>query len=131
MERRAGRATIRGGMKQWSPGGEGGGEIEFVEKLPGLFDEMKVFTEPGKYVTIARRHGKAWFVASMSAGQAQSWDLRLNFLPPAERYRASIYTDTAGSPRTSHVVRTVTAASVIRMDMQPNGGHLMILEPVP
>jgi alpha-glucosidase len=50
-----GRPLIRGGMRQWSPGGAGGGEIEFVEKLPALFDEMRVFTEFGQHVTVARR----------------------------------------------------------------------------
>lgn len=126
-----GRATIRRGMEQWSPGGAGGGEVEFVDRLPGLFDEMKVFTKLGKHVTVARRRGKVWFVASMSSSQTKSCTLPLAFLPAGAMYRARIYRDTLGKQQTTHVVQTVTAASVIRMDMHPNGGHLMILEPRP
>ena len=124
-----GRPTIRGGMKQWSPGGAGGGEIEFVEKLPGLFDEMKVFTDLGKYVTVARRRGEAWFVASMSDGQARSLGLRLDFLRPGAAYQASIYADTPGKQQTTHSRFAVTPESTVPIAMEPNGGHLMIIEP--
>lgn len=124
-----GRASIRGGMRQWSTGGTGGEEIEFVEKLPGLFDEKRVFTEPGQYVTVARRRGQSWFIASMSDGQRRSHLLPLDFLRPNVHYRANIYTDVADGPQTAHVVQTVSSRSVVEINMQPNGGHLMIVEP--
>lgn len=123
-----GRPSIRGGMSQWSPGGEGGGEIEFVEKFPGLFDEMKVFTELGKYVTVARRRGDNWFVASMSDGHARSCKLPLGFLRSGVAYTASIYSDMPGKLATSHARQVVSSASVVPIEMQPNGGHLMIIE---
>lgn len=125
-----GRPTIRGGMKQWSPGGVGGGEVEFVEKLPGRFDSLKVITELGKYVTVARQSGTAWFVASLGDGQTRSYDLALDFLTPNVTYRASIYRDTPGKPQTTHETKSVTSQSIIRIVMEPNGGHLMIVEPV-
>ncbi len=124
-----GRPTMRRGMKEWSPGGAGGGEIEFVEKLPGLFDEMRVFTELGKYVTVARRRGAVWFVASMSDGHARSYGLRLDFLRPGAAYQASIYADTPGKLQTTHSSLAVTSESVVPIVMEPNGGHLMILMP--
>ena len=125
-----GRPTIRGGMKQWSPGGAGGGEVEFVERLPGLFDEMKVITDLGKFVTVARRRGDTWFVASMSDGHARSYGLRLDFLQPGTSYQASIYADTPGKQQTSHSRIAVSSESVVPIAMEPNGGHLMIIEPV-
>jgi alpha-glucosidase len=124
-----GRPSIRGGLKQWSSGGVGGAEIEFVEKLPGLFDEMKVVTDLGKSVTVARRRGSVWYVASMADGQARSYPLPLTFLPANVPYQASIHTDTPGNLQTTHVRQTVSASSVVSIEMQPNGGHLMILEP--
>ena len=124
-----GRPSIRGGMKQWSPGGVGGGEIEFVEKLPGLFDEMKVITELGHYVTVARRKGGAWFVASMGDGLARSCPLPLDFLKPDADYRASIYSDKPGQLTASHAQMTVTSRTIVPIAMEPNGGHLMIIEP--
>lgn len=126
-----GRPSIRGGMKQWSPGGEGGKEIEFLKKLPGLFDELKVFTQLGEYVTVARRSGDAWFVASMADGTARSYPLPLTFLKNGVNYAASIYTDTPGSQKTAHSTKTVSSDTILTIDMQPNGGHLMILEPLP
>lgn len=124
-----GRPSIRGGMKQWSPGGVGGKEIEFVRRLPGLFDEMRVFTDLGKTVTVARRRGDVWFIASLCDGQARSVTLPLDFLSPGVTFQANTYSDTAGGPHTSHASLSVTAASVIGINMEPNGGHLMIIEP--
>ncbi len=124
-----GRASIRGGMRQWSPGGEGGPEIEFIEKLPGLCDEMKVFTDLGKWVTVARRRGASWFLASMSGNAAATPALSLAFLKPGVAYTASIYSDTPGSRKATHTTQRVTAATTLPLTMEPNGGHLMILEP--
>lgn len=123
-----GRVSIRGGMRAWSPGGEGGGEIEFVAKLPGLFDEMKVFTDPGQWVTVARRKGTNWYVASMSGPKAVHASLPLTFLKPDERYSASIHADVPGKRHTAHATHVVTSATTISMGMEANGGHLMIIE---
>jgi alpha-glucosidase len=124
-----GRASVRGGMKQWSPGGEGDAEIEFAEKLPGLTDEIKVTTDLGKHVTVARRRGENWYVASMSGAQAQAYAYPLAMLKPGKTYAASIYRDTPGSRTAAHTRQTVTAQTVIPITMEPNGGHLMIIEP--
>jgi alpha-glucosidase len=124
-----GRVSIRGGVRQWSPTGVGGPEIEFVDKLPGLFEEKRVFTRLGQYVTVARRRGDTWFIASMSDGSRRSYSLPLDFLRPGMNYRASIYCDAADGPQVMHAVQTVSARSLIEIDMQANGGHLMIIEP--
>jgi alpha-glucosidase len=115
-------------MKQWSPGGEGGAEIEFAEKMPGLTDEIKVSTDLGSYVTVARRRGANWYVASMSGPQAASYSYPLSFLTSGRTYRASIYSDTPGSRKATHTQQTVTSQTVIPIAMEPNGGHLMIIE---
>ena len=125
-----GRASVRAGMKQWSPGGEGGAEIEFAEKMPGLTNEVKVTTELGKSVTVARRRGDNWYVASMSGPQAALYQFPLHFLKSGQTYRASIHSDTPGSRKASHTQQTVTSQTVIPIAMEPNGGHLMILEAV-
>ncbi|MCL4203022.1 MAG: glycoside hydrolase family 97 N-terminal domain-containing protein [Pirellulaceae bacterium] len=124
-----GRVSIRGGMRLWSPGGVGGPEIEFVEKLPGLFDEQRVMAELGEYVTVARRRGDTWFVASMSDGCRRTYSLPLDFLESGTNYRASIFTDIPGELQATCAVTSVSSNSVIEIDMQPNGGHLMILAP--
>jgi len=126
-----GRTSVRAGMKQWSPGGEGGAEIEFAEKMPGLTDELHVTTDLGKSVTVARRKGPNWYVASMSGPQAAAYAYPLSFLKPGQTYQASIYSDKPGGRQAVHRQQTVTAQSTIAITMEPNGGHLMILQPDP
>ncbi len=123
-----GRASVRAGMKQWSPGGEGGAEIEFAEKLPGLTDELKVFGEPGKWVTFARRKGTSWYVAGMSGPAAVQTALPLSFLKPGVTYTASIYSDIPGQRAARHTTQQVNAATVLPLALEPNGGHLLIVE---
>jgi alpha-glucosidase len=125
-----GRASVRAGMKQWSPGGEGGSEIEFAEKLPGLTDEIKVFTDLGKWVSIARRKGATWYVASMSGPAAVQTALPLSFLKPGATYTASLYSDVPGQRNAAHTTQRVTAATTLPLVMEPNGGHLAILEKI-
>lgn len=126
-----GRASVRAGMKQWSPGGEGGAEVEFAEKMPGLTDEIKVTTDLGKYVTVARRRGTDWYIASMSGPRPVSHRYPLDFLTPGRSYLASIYSDTPGSRIATHTRQQVTSQAVIPIVMEPNGGHLMVIEAPP
>ena len=123
-----GRASVRAGMKEWSPGGEGGAEIEFAERMPGLTDEIKVTTDLGKYVTIARRKRANWSIASMSGPRAAAYPYPLNFLAAGRTYRATIYSDTPGGCQARRTQQQVTAQTVIPISMEPNGGHMMILE---
>ena len=124
-----GRPSIRGGMKQWAPGGAGGSEVEFLKRLPGLFDEIRVFADLGKHVTVARRRGEVWHVASMADGQRRSYTLPLEFLRAKTAYSANIWTDTPGKQATRHSRQNVSSTSVMTIAMEPNGGHLMIIEP--
>jgi len=123
-----GRPTIRGGMKQWSPGGEGGAEIEFIKKWPGIFDETKVTAELGKSVIMAKRNGSSWFVAGMSGPDAQSVTYPLDFLTPGKSYTASVFSDVAGSRKSERSEKQVTSKTVLPIAMNANGGHLMIVE---
>jgi alpha-glucosidase len=110
-----GRVSIRGGVRQWSSSGIGGPEIEFVDKLPGLFEEKRVFTRLGQYVTVARRRGDTWYIASMSDGSRRSYSLPLDFLRPGMNYRASIYCDAADGPQ-SHARRSDGVGKVAHRD---------------
>lgn len=122
-----GRTSIRGGLKQWSPGGEGGPEIAFVEKLPGLFDEMKVSGELGRWVTVARRAGTTWYVSTLGGPDAVKTSLPLSFLADGT-YTATIFADTPGHRTTTRSAQRVTAATTLPLELEPNGGHLLILE---
>jgi alpha-glucosidase len=122
-----GRPTMRGGMKQWTDGGPGGKEIEFIKRLPGQFEEKKVFTNLGEYVTVARRKGKDWYIASMSGPEAVTLKLHFDFLECNNKYSACIYADTPGTQQTLYSKLTVNCNTTYTINMEPNGGHLMIL----
>jgi alpha-glucosidase len=124
-----GRHSVRGGMRQWSPGGENsGGEIEFIEKIPALFDEMKVTAEANRYVTVARRRGTTWYVASMSGAKAESYAYPVAFLAAGKTYKATIFRDTPGQRVATRSQQDVDAKTVIQLAMEANGGHMMIIE---
>src|SRR5208282_1064699 len=60
---------------------EGAPEFEFIEKVPTVWDDTKVLNgEPAKLVTIARQHGDAWYVGSITNWDARDFTIPLNFL---------------------------------------------------
>jgi alpha-glucosidase len=127
-----GRHSVRGGMRQWSPGGEdSGGEVEFIARLPSLFDDIHVLAEANQSVTVARRRGDTWYVASMSGQEARSYPYPLDFLAKDRRYTATIFSDTPCTRVATRSQQAVTSATVLTIAMNPQGGHLMIIEPAP
>ena len=127
-----GRHSVRGGMRQWSPGGENsGGELEFISRLPSLFDDIRVTAEVNESVTVARRRGATWYIASMSGQNARSYQYPLGFLDKDRHYTATVFSDTPGSRVAMRTQNAVTGATVMAIAMNAQGGHLMIIEPVP
>jgi len=122
-----GRATIRGGTKQWAPGGECGVEQEFAVRYGGgLFDDTHVFAEMGKYVTFARRKGKTWFIITIGGFDPVSYTLPLDFLEKGKAYKATIYSDDNRKAKKSEA--SLVGGSSVKIVTEQNGGHLMILE---
>ena len=77
-----------------------------------VWDDSKVLGgEIGKYVTIARRKGKEWFVGSITNNDARELKISLSFLEPGKKYEASIYYDDSGSK-----VRTKVSIRRIEVD---------------
>ena len=66
----------------------------------------------------------------MSGPRAASYQYPLNFLTPGQTYRASIYSDTPGSRKATHTQQKVTSQTAVPIVMEPNGGHLMIIEAI-
>ena len=54
---------------------------EYIASVPVLWDETKVLlAEPGKYVVMARRSGKKWFVGAINDGQRRDLNVDLSFI---------------------------------------------------
>ena len=128
--------TVRGGYPAWhgdgSPG-RGGGEIEFLRRVPVTWDETRVLdARIGSRVVVARRRGESWFVGGMSGATAESVDLALSFLPRGRAYAARVWRDGAaeGAWRPARLeTRTVSAADRLALTMEPAGGFVAILDP--
>jgi alpha-glucosidase len=87
----------------------------------------------GDYITVARRSGNDWFIASMTDGTARSLDIPLEFLSDG-KYRATIWADAYEADeypdRVMKSDREVSSQDKLTANMAPGGGHLIHLVPV-
>jgi alpha-glucosidase len=118
-----------------SPGAyEGQKELEFLKAVPASWDEIRVLSGvPPKYITIARRRGKEWFVGSITDWDGRELDVPLSFLGNGS-YDAEIYADgpnAAAQPKDSVLEkRQVDARTVLKLKLAPGGGSAIRLVPV-
>jgi alpha-glucosidase len=121
------RQSVRrayGSRKQFGP------EMEFLEKVPTVWDDVAVLkAEPGDCVIIARRSGRRWFVGGMNDEDARQVKLPLDFLERDTPYRATVFTDVPGSRDARRAVIQATSSSVLEAALEPRGGLALIIEP--
>ncbi len=108
--------------------------IEFLEKVPTVWDETKVLNgEPAKYITVARQHGDTWYLGAMTNWDARDLGIPLNFLGAGE-YKAEIFAD---GPDTDKVAtslaiskKRVKSSDKLAVHLAPGGGVAVIFVPV-
>ena len=93
------------------------------------WDETRVLrAEFGRTLTIARRHGQEWFVASVIDEEGGSLALDLDFLEDGITYTATLYEDAEVSHymhnREAYRVRSIKVEAGDRIEavMAPGGG---------
>jgi alpha-glucosidase len=109
-------------------------ELAFFDHLPTVWDESRVIQgEIGEYITMARRKGSEWWVATMNAVERRALKIPLGFLEPDKAYNADIYSDAepaGGNPwQVRCETRTVRAGDVLAADCAANGGQAMYIRP--
>jgi len=108
-------------------------ELEFFDRVPTVWDDTKVVHgEVGEYITLARRSGDEWFVATMTNNDARKLKIPFDFLPEGRKYTAKIFFDKGNKKtRTQVGIKTITVTnkSVIDCDLQPSGGQVILIEP--
>ena len=108
--------------------------FEFLKVMPVTWDDSLVpNSKIGEYITVARRSGDTWFVASVNDQTERTLNVSLDFLEEGRVYEVDLYQD-AGD---SHGVRnpeayeiktmTVRKGDVIAARMAVGGGHAMVL----
>ncbi|HEX4230383.1 MAG TPA: glycoside hydrolase family 97 protein [Bryobacteraceae bacterium] len=106
---------------------EGTKELPFLRAVPTSWDQTRVINaRVGDYITIARRHGKDWYVGSITGWHANTLDIPLSFLGPG-KYTADIYSDASDSaekPADSTVEhRTVDSSTHLKAVLVSGGGQ--------
>ena len=110
--------------------------FEFLKAMPATWDDSLVLNSKiGAFITVARRSGDVWFVASVCDQQRRCLQVPLNFLDGEKSYEATIYQDTADAdgltnPEAYEIKKiTVQPGDVLDANMAVGGGHAIILRP--
>ncbi|GAA5507422.1 glycoside hydrolase family 97 protein [Novipirellula caenicola] len=110
--------------------------FEFLKVMPATWDETRVLNSKiGNYITVARRSGNQWYVASVNDQSERTLDIPLDFLDPDHRYEVTLYQDAADShgvknPEAYEIATAVAKhGDVMQIKMAIGGGHAMILRP--
>ncbi len=119
-------------------------EIEYFKYLHTEWDDFEVLAaEPGQYFSMARKKGEAWFVGAITNSQSRNLAIPLDFLDANRSYRAKFFKDDGQNSILREIWRpdvvTNEASSVFQraidregelaIDLQSNGGMVVILTP--
>lgn len=115
-------------------------EMKFFEQLPSVWDDTRVVSgEIGKYISIARRKGDAWWLATANNTEARPLEVPLRFLDAKQRYIVDLYdepgpqnTGAKMSPRTKVAVSSCLLESTapLKLSLPASGGHVAVFRPV-
>ncbi len=100
--------------------------FQFIRDVPVTWDETRVVNGfPAKYVTIARRNGKDWYLGSITNWDARDLNVPLSFLGDGQ-YTAEIYQDgTDANQNPQHVSiekKKVRQGDTLTLHLAQGGG---------
>jgi len=113
---------------------EGQPGLEFIEKVPTVWDETRVLAgAPAHFIAMARKKGDVWYLGAMTDWEPRTLDLPLAFLGSGS-YEATIFADgpDALTEGTSLAVgkAVVQAGGRLSLSLAPGGGAAVILTPL-
>jgi alpha-glucosidase len=108
-------------------------ETEFLKAVPVTWDETKVLAGyPGRFIVMARRKGKDWFIGGITNSEPREAAVPLGFLGGG-RFRAEIIEDSPDAAKmpknTASRSETVSASGTLKIRMAPAGGMAAVLRP--
>ena len=105
--------------------------FDFIRRVPTAWDETRFIQgEPGRDIVLARRQGRAWYVGAMTADEARTERVSLQFLPPG-KYRVLMWQDGDAPRALLRSERLVSRRDVLTLKLAAAGGVAVILEPAP
>lgn len=112
---------------------QGQKDFDFIRRVPSTWDEVRVIGgRPMRWIALARRSGKDWYIGSITNWDARDVQLPLRFLDAGD-YTAEIYADAPDADReathTTISKRTLTRDTVLYVHMAPGGGNAVWIHP--
>jgi len=105
--------------------------LSFYEKLPTVWDDSRIIEgNIGKFATVARKSGDAWFIGSLTAQEARTVKIPLKFLEDNSSYEATIYYQDKDALEKDEVeIRSqdVDKKSVIEQELMKDSGVAVIM----
>jgi alpha-glucosidase len=103
--------------------------LTFIKSMPPVWDETIAFPDSkmGKFVVMARRSGRDWYVAVINGGDSNmEYSFKLDFLKEGEEYSATYSRDDMEKADSMVVEKGITAqkGQTIEMKMRPGGGFV-------
>ncbi len=104
-----------------------------MKGIPTVWDETRVINaKVGDYITIARRHGKDWYIGTIAGSHAAQLDIPLEFLGSGE-YTAETLSDAQDADISpTHTVieqKKVNRSERLKAIMVPGGGQAIRISP--
>lgn len=101
--------------------------FDFIREVPASWDETRfVAGETGKYIVLARRKGRHWYLGVMNDETARSVTVRLDFLGPRGA-DARLWTDGAAPDAVETDARHLTRDAPLTLSLAANGGAVAVL----
>jgi len=99
---------------------------DFIVNIPVVWDDIAGLDgEVGKYLLLARRSGKDWFVGAITNWTSRDMDLDLSFLP-AGKYSMDVFQDGINADRYAgdykHLKTSVKSGDKMKIHLAPGGG---------
>ncbi|MFA6751559.1 MAG: glycoside hydrolase family 97 C-terminal domain-containing protein, partial [Fermentimonas sp.] len=97
--------------------------IDFMKDIPTLWDEtVYIDGYPGKYVVLARRSGKNWYIAGINA-EKETKEIEVD-LPMLAGESVQLYTDKKDrSPQMSQI--KINDSGKVKLTIQSDGGTII------
>jgi len=107
--------------------------VGFLKEVKTVWDDTKVLNgEIGEYITMARRNGKEWFMASMTNSEGRTFAVKLDFLEAGKAYTMTSFEDNdetaVDAEKATQKERIVRKNDLVTIKMAPGGGFAAFIK---